>query len=170
MLRRAVDFRKKISYDSIMTRLTLATIALLAAQSLAAALEPAEVILIVNRNMPESADVAEHYRQKRQIPRENVVALDLPAGQDVSRRGYDTKLVAPLRAALKERKEKVKVLLCIYGVPLRVGAAELSTKDKAELAKVDEELKEARLKASALASGLKAQNELGAKGAAETRK
>src|SRR5262249_58526710 len=117
-----------------------------------------------------SADVAEHYRQKRQIPRENVVALDLPAGEDISRRDYDTKLVAPLRAALKERKEKVKVLLCIYGVPLRVGAAELSAKDKAELAKVDEELKEARLKASALARGLKAQNELGAKGAAETRK
>jgi uncharacterized protein (TIGR03790 family) len=163
-------FLKKIGYDSIMTRVVLAVAALIAAQSLAAALEPREVILIVNRNMPESADVADHYRQKRQIPRENVIPLDLPTGEDMSRRDYDTKLVAPLRAALKGRKEKIKCLLCIYGVSLRVGPAELSAKDKAELAKVDEELKEAKQKAIALARGLKDLNELGAKGAAETRK
>src|SRR5215471_9693010 len=131
-----------------MTRIIpLALAVLLVASSLAAALEPGEVVLIVNRNMPESAEVAEHYRQKRQIPSKNVISLDLPTTEDISRRDYDTKLVAPLRAALKERKEKIKVLLCIYGVPLRVGAAELSAKDRAEVAKIDEQLKAAKEKA-----------------------
>src|SRR5262249_51899167 len=124
-LRRAVDFSKKNRYDSNMTRLTLALVALVACQSLAAALEPGDVVLLVNRNMPESAEVAEHYRQKRQIPRENIVSLDLPTGEDMSRRDYDTKVVVPLRAALKQRKDKIRVLLCIYGVPLRVGPADL---------------------------------------------
>src|SRR5262245_29683720 len=137
-----------------MTRIIpLALAVLLAASSLAAALEPGDVILVVNRNMPESADVAEHYRQKRRVPREDVISFDLPTTEDISRRDYDTKLVAPLRAALKERKEKIKVLLCIYGVPLRVGAAELSAKDKAELARVDEELRSAKEKAKALGRG-----------------
>jgi uncharacterized protein (TIGR03790 family) len=154
-----------------MTRIIpLALAVLLAASSLAAALEPGEVVLIVNRNMPESAEVAEHYREKRQVPRENVISLDLPTTEDISRRDYDTKLVAPLRAALKERKEKIKVLLCIYGVPLRVGAAELSAKDRAELAKVDEELKAAKEKAKALGRGAKDLDNVGAKGAAETKK
>jgi len=154
-----------------MTRIIPLTLAvLLAASSLAAALEPGEVVLIVNRNMPESAEVAEHYREKRQVPRENVISLDLPTTEDISRRDYDTKLVAPLRAALKERKEKIKVLLCIYGVPLRVGAAELSAKDRAEVAKIDEELKAAKEKAKALGRGAKDLDNVGAKGAAETKK
>src|SRR5262245_32674803 len=133
-----------------MTRHSLCVAVLLALQPLATALEPSEVVLIVNRNMHESAEVAAHYLQKRQIPRENAISLDLPTSEDMSRRDYDTKLVAPLRAALKGRKDKIKVLLCIYGVPLRVGAAELSAKDKAELSKVEAELKAAKEKAIAL--------------------
>jgi uncharacterized protein (TIGR03790 family) len=170
-LRSNVDFSNFFQYDSLMTRLTpLALAVLLAVKSLAIAIEPGEVILIVNRNMPESAQVAEHYRQKRGVPAENVISLDLPKVEDISRRDYDAKLVAPLRAALKERKEKIKVLLCIYGVPLRVGPAELSEKEKAEIAKLDEELKATKEKAILLARGLKELDELGAKEANETRK
>ena len=32
------------------------------------ALEPADVILLVNKNLPESASVAEHYRAKQAYP------------------------------------------------------------------------------------------------------
>src|SRR5262245_20648339 len=82
-------------------------------------LEPAEIVLLVNRNMPESRAVAEHYRSKRGVPSENVIVLDLPTTEDIGRKDYDAKMVAPIRAALKTRKEKIKVLLSIYGVPLR---------------------------------------------------
>jgi len=108
------------------------------------ALEPAEVVLLVNRNMPESVAVAEHYRAKRGVPKENLISLDLPAGDDISRLDYDRKVVAPIRAALKERKGKVKALLCIYGVPLRVGGVQPDEKEKAELAKLQPELAAAR--------------------------
>ncbi len=104
------------------------------------ALGPADVVLLVNRNMAESADVAEHYRTKRGVPKENVILLDLPKTDDISRHDYERKMVAPIRAALKDRKDKIKVLLCIYGVPLRVGGPEPDEKEKAELAKVQGEL------------------------------
>jgi uncharacterized protein (TIGR03790 family) len=114
------------------------------------ALEPAEVILLVNRNVPESAAVAEHYRVKRKVPKENVITLDLPKTEDINRNDYDAKMVAPIRAALKERKETVKVLLCIYGVPLRVGTRAPDDKDKPELANLQSEIKaiQDRLKAN----------------------
>src|SRR5437764_424802 len=79
------------------------------------ALDPAAVVLLVNRNMPDSSSVADHYRVKRGVPKENVIDLDLPKSEDISRRDYDAKIVAPVRAALADRKERVKVLLCIYG-------------------------------------------------------
>jgi uncharacterized protein (TIGR03790 family) len=97
------------------------------------ALGPADVFLVVNRNVPESRAVAEYYCRKRGVPTENVLTLDLPAGEDISRRDYDTRLRDPLRAALKERRDRVKVLLTVYGVPLRVGPQEPGPEDRAAL-------------------------------------
>jgi uncharacterized protein (TIGR03790 family) len=100
----------------------------------AGALGPADVFVVVNKNVPESREVADHYCLKRGVPAENVVALDLPAGEDISRRDYDTRLVAPLRAALQGRRDRVKVLLTVYGVPLRVGPREPDAAEQAALA------------------------------------
>ena len=85
------------------------------------ALEPKDVWLVVNKNVPESRQVADHYIAQRGVPKGNVVSLDLPKVEDISRTDYDTKLAGPLRDALKENKDKVKVLMTTYGVPLRVG-------------------------------------------------
>lgn len=106
----------------------------------ASALEPAHVFLLVNKNLPASQEVAEHYCTKRGVPKENIIQLDLPNGEDISRKDYDEKLAGTLREALKEKKDQAQVLLAVYGVPLRVGAPDMTEEEKAELAKVDAEL------------------------------
>ena len=106
-------------------------------------LEPAEVIVVVNKNIPDSQTLADHYVKARGIPAANVVVLDLPKDEDISRKDYDAKLVAPLRAALKDRKDKAKCLLCMYGVPLRVGGDGPTDDERAALKKLDPQLKEA---------------------------
>ncbi len=118
----------------------LSLLAILALVGSARALEPADVFVVVNKNVPASQQVADHYLEKRGVPKDNVIVLDLPAGEDISRADYDKRLVAPLREALKGRKDKAKVLLTVYGVPLRVGRAEPSAAEKAELAKVNQRL------------------------------
>ncbi len=85
------------------------------------ALEPRDVFLIVNKNEPKSRQVADHYCSLRKVPVANIIELDLPVVEDISREEYDTKLVRPLRSALRTRRQEAKVLLSIYGVPLRVG-------------------------------------------------
>ena len=85
------------------------------------ALEPKDVFLVANKDSKESLAVAEHYCAKRKVPKENVIALSLPMAEDISRADYDAKLAGPLRDALKEKKDAAKVILCVYGVPLRVG-------------------------------------------------
>ena len=104
-------------------------LACLAVTPPAAALQPREVFVVYNKNVPESRGVAEHYRDKRAVPPENLIALDLPAGEDISRDDYNHRVVAPLRAALQDRKAQAKVLLTVYGVPLRVGRPELGADD-----------------------------------------
>jgi uncharacterized protein (TIGR03790 family) len=110
------------------------------------ALEPADIYVIVNKNVPESQQVADHYLAQRKVPKENVVVLDLPTGEDISRSDYDTRLAGPLREALKDKQEKVKVLLTTYGVPLRVGRQEPNDEEKKELEKLRPDLDAARKK------------------------
>jgi uncharacterized protein (TIGR03790 family) len=125
-------------------RRPLAGLVLLLAAVPARALGPADVFLIVNKNVPESRQVADHYCAKRGVPADNIITLDLPAGEDISRRDYNTRLLEPLRAALEDRRDKVKVLLSIYGVPLRVGGEEPSAEDREVLAKLQPEIDEMR--------------------------
>lgn len=109
----------------------------------ACALEPGEIIVLSNKNVPASKELADYYLNARSIPAENVVTLDLPKDEDISRKDYDEKLVAPLREALSKRKGKVKCLLAMYGVPLRVGGASPSSTEQEELKKLEPQIKEA---------------------------
>jgi uncharacterized protein (TIGR03790 family) len=114
------------------------------------ALEPADVWIVVNKNVPESRKVADHYIAKRGVPKTNVIELDLPKGEDISRGEYDTKLAEPIRVALKDKKDAAKVLLTTYGVPLRVGGQPPSEEDKKELDKLRPDLDAAKKKLAEL--------------------
>lgn len=105
------------------------------------ALEPKDVFVVSNKQSPDSQRVAEHYLAARKVPAENHIALDLPTGEDISRADFRTKLLEPLRDALKTRQADVKVVLTVYGVPLRVGPKVLTDDEKAEEARLKEELK-----------------------------
>src|SRR5262249_7490929 len=105
-----------------------------------------DVFIIANRNVPESKDVADHYVAKRGVPKDHVIMLDLPKVEDISREAYDANMVAPLREALKDRKAEAKVLLTVYGVPLRVGGMTQTPEEKAQSDKLQREREAARKK------------------------
>ncbi len=112
----------------------------------AAALEPKEVFLLVNKNLPASKEVAEHYCEKRGVPVANMIFLDVPTTEDISRLDYKNKIVLPIRKALKDKKDQAKVLLSIYGVPLRVGGDEPSDEEREKLKKLEPEIKQRKEK------------------------
>jgi uncharacterized protein (TIGR03790 family) len=131
-------------------RLLITCSLIFAFTSSAFALEPKDVWLVVNKNVPESRQVADHYIAKRGVPKANVVELDLPKGEDISRADYDAKLAGPLRDALKDQKDKVKVLVTTYGVPLRAGQQLPDEDEKKALEKLRPELAELRKKLTEL--------------------
>lgn len=120
----------------------------------ALALEPKDVFVVCNKDVKESRAVAEHYLAKRKVPADNLIALSLPTGEDISRDDYEAKLAGPLREALKDKKEACKVLLCVYGVPLRVGSQKPSAD---ELRRIDQ-FKVEQADAKKLVEQLKAEN------------
>ena len=133
--------------------------ALLALASLApaaVALGPEDLYVLVNKNVADSQAVADYYCARRGVPKDHVITLDLPGGEDISRADYDARLAGPLRDQLKDKKDKIKVLLTVYGVPLRVGPQQPNADEKTELDQVKKDLEPLEKKRKELDDEIKA--------------
>ncbi|MEY2411192.1 MAG: hypothetical protein QOF48_3862 [Verrucomicrobiota bacterium] len=80
------------------------------ALSSAAMAQSPEVVVVYNSGMPESKEVAEYYAKRRSVPPNQVVGLDLPRGEAMTRQEFIDKLQKPLRQHLERHK------LFIYGL------------------------------------------------------
>lgn len=88
------------------------------------ALEPDQIALVVNSNVPASREMADFYAQKRGIPAGRVIAVDLPfPNEEMPFAQYDEKVVPAVRAFLRDNglRDKVTCLVTFWGVPLRIG-------------------------------------------------
>lgn len=102
-----------------------------------------KTVVLANRRVPESLELARHYMQGRGIPEDHLCALDLPTGETITRGVYEVRLRDPLLAFLRERKlieqvrrpadsvqahesewqtlsSSVRYLVSMYGVPVRI--------------------------------------------------
>ena len=116
----------------------------LSVMALVAALRGAEsgesVVLIYNTRLPNSKDVADHYAARRSVPAGQIIGLDLPTGETMSRAQYRELLQKPLLNFLEQNRlfvyppatdggdekdvkptaAKVRYAVLCYGVPLRI--------------------------------------------------
>src|SRR5688500_18986314 len=102
-----------------MPRPAAAILALLFMTSIATrahALQPDEILLIVNQNVPEGRALAEFYVTARQIPEGRILELNLPKGEDMSLLEYERDVVPRVREFLTNAKltEQVKCLVTFY--------------------------------------------------------
>ncbi len=79
----------------------------------ALALEPGEVLVVVNATVSHGAELAAHYMSQRGIPADNIVRVSLPEGETVSRRRYDDAIAVPVRKALAslESRRRIRCLV-----------------------------------------------------------
>ncbi|MEO5916554.1 MAG: TIGR03790 family protein [Luteolibacter sp.] len=104
-----------------------------------AAISPESVAILYNASVPDSKKLAETYRQARNIPKDNVIGLEMPTAQDISREDYERSILKPLRGQFEVREwwtrrsedqkgarvtlpvaNKIRVLVTMRGVPLRI--------------------------------------------------
>ncbi len=106
------------------------------AMSLFAMIPPESVAILYNTKTPESAKLAETYREARHIPKENLIGLEMPEASDISREDFEKKILQPLRAEFDKRglwkrqkdisgmigpvSNKIHVLVLMKGTPLRI--------------------------------------------------
>lgn len=66
--------------------------------------EAAATLVIYNAKDPESKNLAGYYAQRRLIPADQVIGLDCPLEEEISREEYRTKIEQPLRRLFEERR------------------------------------------------------------------
>src|SRR5262245_28523315 len=47
-----------------------------------------EVVVVFNSRLPESKEVADYYSKRRQVPQNQILGLDLPTAEAVSRKEF----------------------------------------------------------------------------------
>ncbi len=99
------------------------------------ALQPDQILLIVNRNVPAGKSLAQFYARQRHVPIKQLVELDLPPTEQMTFEQYERQVVPPVRQFLLDNhlRDKVTCLLTFYGVPIRVAARVASPADESEL-------------------------------------
>lgn len=120
-----------------MRRTALVLLGLCCLPPLAAApLGPAEVAVVYNSAVPDSAKLARLYCELRKVPETNLIGLEMPVTADISRGEFDKTIRKPLKVEFDKRgfwqrgmdangvlmpgANKIRVLLTIRGVPLRI--------------------------------------------------
>ncbi len=110
----------------------------------AAHLQPNEILVVVNGDLSDSAQIGQDYCRKRQVPIENLIPLSLgnKLADRISRRDYDRKIAEPLRNNILYRKRAgdIRCLLLIYGVPYRVNGRGALPQDAGVIEKAKEAL------------------------------
>lgn len=100
-------------------------------------LAPATIV-VFNSDLPESVDLAKFYAQKRNIPRDHLVALKCSREEEITRQEFDDTIATPLRTTFAQRKwwtvhtddsnaqtastNSIRFVALIKGVPLKVKA------------------------------------------------
>jgi len=102
-----------------------------------------QTVVVANRNVPESVELAQYYMGVRGIPSNHLCVVDLPVGETISRWYYENKLRDPLQSFLRDQKlveqvrrdeaglgpndnpwrtvkSNLRYVVCMYGVPLRI--------------------------------------------------
>ncbi|MFH1731368.1 MAG: TIGR03790 family protein [Planctomycetota bacterium] len=145
-----------------------------------------DVVILVNAASTDSVAVGAHYAKARGVPDANICRVNCTRSESVSRKSFDAKVRAPVRAFLIEKglaekgpagalALKVKYLVSTYGVPVKVREdySDAALEDlprnahKASAAAVDSELSLIALPTHKLEGGLP--NPLYRKPAADAR-
>jgi uncharacterized protein (TIGR03790 family) len=99
------------------------------------ALEPNQILVVVNLNVAESLRIAGAYMGKRAIPDGNLLALRLTDKEICSRKEYDQKVALPVRDYLRDKDpaHRIRCVVTVYGMPLKVRPPEMSDSDRSQL-------------------------------------
>lgn len=79
----------------------------------------ARVLVVANRNSPDSMRVAGYYAKKRGIPTSNVVLVTTSSDEEIAKAKFNSEIEEPIRQAVTALRRPVDYIVLTRGIPLR---------------------------------------------------
>ena len=98
----------------------MSVIVLLLCGAVAQAKPADHVLVVINEASIESAEIGAYYRAKREIPRENVVFVNVSRTEEIPTGEYKSSIEDPVKAAIKKSKNRIDYIVLTKGVPIRL--------------------------------------------------
>ena len=109
----------------MLVRICTATLLTLMCCSIGLTLEPDEILVISNKDITASEEIAQYFCEKRAVPNENILSLSLGKNlnETITRDDYNKMLAEPIRKKLFTSNlfGKIRWRVTTYGVPIKVG-------------------------------------------------
>jgi uncharacterized protein (TIGR03790 family) len=88
----------------------------------ASAQSGANVLVVVNRASSDSEEIGDYYARKRAVPADQVLRIEAPLEEQVSRRTYESQIETPISGWLTAHaaQDRILYLVITKGVPLRI--------------------------------------------------
>lgn len=87
-------------------------------------LEPKEVLVVANKDIEGSVELAKYYMEKRGIPELHLLSLSLTDHETMARQEYNVVLaqgvLKKLEKLKRKHKHRIDAIVLMYGVPLKV--------------------------------------------------
>ncbi len=81
--------------------------------------EGKRVLILENKQVPESKLLAEYYASKRGIPKENILHIHIDTGEDTNAAAVAQGVFPQVRARVKESKTPIDYVVLMKGMPIR---------------------------------------------------
>lgn len=83
---------------------------------------PERVLVVVNRAVDESKEIAQYYAERRGIPEANICRIRAPREEQITRRDYEAWVEPAVRKCLQkgDARERIDYIVTTKGVPLKI--------------------------------------------------
>jgi len=130
------DFLRKVCFSALVISGSW-----LAGLPAGSALTPDQVVVVANKKIRLSRELAHYYVKRRSIPPDNLILIETTDQESCSREDYEEDIASPIRAYFRKNDPeglKYRCLALMYGLPLRVRPPEMTSLDQ----KISRELQE----------------------------
>ncbi len=95
------------------------------------ALQPDEVLVLVNQNEEDGHTLARYYMEQRHIPRSNLLQVRTTTGETCSRKEYEEEIVTPVKRFLRAKEyQHIRCIVTFYGLPIRIDSPGLTSAEE----------------------------------------
>jgi uncharacterized protein (TIGR03790 family) len=84
------------------------------------------VLVVINQASTESTEIGAYYRSKREVPRDNVLFIDVSRTEEVTNSEYLSAIEDPVKAKVKSMRKRIDFIVLTKGIPIRIREGGLS--------------------------------------------